>query len=323
MNKLTFVLPAGTAAEKQCAELEGVEFLERSRFKPSRDIQETTMQLAIGRYSIFDREMGTEKLATQQEQRVFLEINRLSNWQSGWSHGISYTRLATLTGIELRTVKQLVKNLIAKGWLEKKRRGRLPNTYRVVHHQCAPEEAPRNRDGMPLKCAVPVGEGSPLDETKSPVPWKVCIAWYQAKIQSDFITGAVDFSIEKMRQVMRISAQACTWVREQWETLGLATRLTGKYQTAIYQLYPKPYKERRKRKVENVKGMRCDNIFYYSYNEKWRISRKTCEIHTKEAGRWRHANQYELERANPKIYKDFMDLEQMLVAIQRFLPSAT
>jgi len=38
----------------QCALLEGVESVACLAFTPSREIQETTMQLAIGRFSIFD-----------------------------------------------------------------------------------------------------------------------------------------------------------------------------------------------------------------------------------------------------------------------------
>ena len=310
------------ATEMQCASLEGFECRHLESFKPSQEIQETTMQLAIGRYSIFDREMPADQLATPQEQRVYLEINRLGNYQSGWSHAISYTRLAKLTGISDRQIKALVKSLIDKRWLEKKRRGNLPNTYRIVHHQCAPKDAPRDRDGMPLKCAVPVGNGSPLDETSPPIHWKVCVAWYKAKIESDFITGVIaGFTIEKMRQIIAVTANTAGWIREQWEKLGLAKRLTGKYQTAIYQLYPKPYKERRKRKFENHKGMRCDEKFYYSYSELWRINRTTAEIYTKEQGRWRHASKYELEKANLKIYKDFMDLEQIIIAFQKLRAS--
>ena len=306
---------------QQCAALEGVEC--PPAFTPSRERQETTMQLAIGRYSIFDREMPTETLATQQEQRVFLEINRLSNWQSGWSHGLSYTRLSKLTGINDRTVKQLVKNLIAKGWLERKRRGNLPNTYRVIHHQCDPEAAPRDRDGYPLKCAVPVGDGSPLDDTTPPIHWKVCVAWYKAKIQSDFITGVIiDFSIEKMRQVMAVTAKTATWIREQWEALGLAKRLTGKYQAAIYQLYPKPYAKRRKRRHENPKGMRCDEKCYYSYNEEWKISKADAQIWMKEVEGWRPANKEELYRANDKIHRDFMALESAILSMQRWKNSS-
>ena len=317
-HKYLYAKVPASQTQFQCASLEGIDTFDAPVFTPSREIQETTMQLAIGKYSIFDREMPPPQLATQQELRVYLEINRLGNYQSGWSHATSYTRLAKLTGIAVRQVKALVKSLIAKGWLEKKRRGRLPNTYRIVHHQCAPEDAPRDRDGMPLKCAVPVGNGSPLDEAPAPIHWKVCVAWYKAKIESDFITGVLaDFSIEKMRQIIAVTAKTAAWIREQWEKLGLAKRLTGKYQTAIYQLYPKPYKERRTRKVEKVKGMRSDTNFYYSYNESWRINRASAEIYTREHGKWRHASKYELESANLKIYKDFMDLEQMIIALQK------
>ena len=47
--------------------------------------------------------------------------------------------------------------------------------------------------------------------------------------------------------------------------------------------------------------------FYYSFNERWRVSRETGQIQTKQpaSDRWRHANEKELELANKKILKDF------------------
>ena len=274
-------------------------------FTPSREEQESTMQFPYGPGSIFDpdREMNL----TPAEERVYLDLNLYSCWQSGKSHAASYNKIADRTGLKVRTVRRAIDKLIKVGYIEKNRRGgQLANTYQLIHHLT--DEVPLDDKGRPLKNAVPIGEGTPLDPNGPPVDARTTVAWYKVRLQSIWTTGIVYLSLDKMRELTGYAIDTCRKIREKWRKLGIAERITGLFQSATYQLWPKPYKERRKRKEESFKGMPYDKKFYYSYNRRWRVCRETGLFSFREVFGWRHANEPELKRANSKIHKDFMEL---------------
>lgn len=278
--------------------------------------QTSTCQIPVADYSIFNA-LETREV-TPAEGLIYLKINELSNWETGQSHGISYSRLNKETGIPRTHVIGCVKSLVEKGWLEKDVRNRsgkpqnTSNTYRVVHHKCAPHEVPLDKDGLPKKCAVPRGTGSPFEMLKAGrICWEACLYWIVSKVYSDWTTGVVEMTVCRARALLRFSAKRIRSIRKSLQLVGLLERLSAGTQAFMAQLFPKPYKQRRKRRRENPKGMRFDGEFYFSFNERWRVSRKTGEIHTQIEGpgdKWRFATEFELETANRKIYNDFMPI---------------
>jgi len=274
-----------------------------------REIQASTMQVPCGEHSIIEALENNEVQAGKVG--VYLAINARSNWASGNSHGISYSTLRDDTHIPRSTVQKYVKELVEEGWLEKKvRGGNLPNTYKVIHHKCAPLETPQDKDGLPKKCAMPRGEGSPYELMKAgKLDLKAFVAWCVAKIHSDWVTGIVAFTIRQAQKALHIATQTVCDIRKTWQETGLAEQVEGR----TLQLIPKPYEKRRTRRRENPKMMRSDGDFYYSFNEWWRVSRHTGEIQTLIEGttKWRHANEFECKEVNAKIYNDFKPIIEL------------
>ena len=276
--------------------------------------QTSTCQVPVADYSIFNALEMRE--VTPAEALIYLKFNELSNWETGKTHGISYRRLHKETGIPRSQVISCVKSLIKKGWLEKDVRNRsgkgqnTPNTYRVIHHKCDIYEVPRDKDGLPKKCAMPRSEGSHFELLKNgQIDWRACLYWMVSKVYSDWKTGIVEMTVARARQLLRFSAKRIRKIRKSLQLVGLLERLSERGQAFVGQLFPKPYKKRRKRRRENPKGMRCDGEFFYSFNERWRVSRIDGHIETKiehpTGKRWRHANEFECYESNEKIYNDF------------------
>ena len=279
-----------------------------TEFTPSREEQESTMQFPYGQGSIFDP--GREDKLTTIHERLALDINLYSNWQSGWSHRHSHETRAKRTGYSRRAVKRALDELVEMGWLEKKPGpGNLPNTYRLIHHKT--DDVPRDKDGKPLKVALPIGEGTPLDPNKA-VDGRTTVAWYKTRMCSEWTTGIINLSLAKMREITGYAISTCSKIRKEWRKLGNRRTVNVSVQTAVYQLWPKPYKERRKRKEESHKGMPKDESFYYSYNRQWKIHHSTAQIWRREPDGWRHANEHELEQSHFKIFRDFMEVRDII-----------
>ena len=286
------------------------------------EVQTSTCQVPCGDYSIFaamDKTDETERI-TAAEAVVYLKINEKSNWDTGQSHGISYSKLAKETGMKRSQVIACVKSLIRLGWLEKKVRDQnMANTYKVIHHQCEPEQVPLDKDGFPLKCATPRGDGSPFALLKDGlINWREFLYWVVMKVYSDWTTGILASTIKQVREWVSFSSTAISKMRKSLARVGLLEKLSKPYEIFVCQLFPKPYKKRRKRRTpKNPKGMRRDKEFYYSFNGLWRVSHKTGDIQAKIEGpgeNWRFAGERELFDTNKHIYKDFMNIRNLVTS---------
>lgn len=296
-------------------------------------IQKSTMQVPCGPHSIIE-EMYPMKIPPFYAM-VYLVINGFSNWDTGQSHGLSFRMIAERMGVYKKnkkgkwTGKSRVANAIRwlceNGWLEKNiRGGGKPNTYKVIHHNCAPEAVPLDDDGRPKKCATPRGEGSAFQKMiDGEITWEACLYHTVAKVVSDWTTGTVKFTIRKARMWLRFSRQKICEIRDTLIQNGLLEEIGQRFRGFVAKILPAPYKKRRKRRESAaVKGMRCDGKYYYSYNEKWRISRETGNFETLDSNNWRFASEYELERVNSKIHFDFMNLRELLISLQKFRTSS-
>ncbi len=264
-------------------------------------------------------------------------LNYKSGWDQGISHKLSLRDLAKLTGVYKKNKKgkwtgksrvaNAIKWLCDNGWLIRKNNANgQPNNYQIVHHNCAPEDVPLDDDGRPKKCATPHGEGSAFEKMfNGEISWQACLFHTVAKVMSDWASGNVRITIKQARNWLRFSAQKICDIRNSLIEHGLLEEIGHRYRGFTAKILPLPYaKRRRRREWKEAKGMRCDDEFYYSYNELWRISRKTGDFQAKEegiGGGWRFSNEYELERINPKIHRDFMKLRVVLLQIARHLGS--
>lgn len=274
------------------------------------EIQETTMQVPCGAYSIFDRETAAD--VTEFERAVYIVINEHSNWEYGESHGLSYQRLANLLNVKHRSqVVRAVKSLIAKGWLvvdrQRKRDG--ANIYRLTHHKCPPDKVPVDSDGRPKKCAVPFKDGSPTRLlADSTLDWRAMVQWIMSKINSDWITGVVEMTCREADRLLRFGMRTIIDNTKKLIEVGLLERLTAKNEASVFQLFPKPYPERKERKERKCKEKPLAFVkgWYYSYNKRWRLNRETEQVQCEGVdGGWQNSNMQELLNINPKIHVAF------------------
>ena len=279
------------------------------------ETQESTCQVPVGDHSIFDAMRNRE--VSMGAAAVYLILNESSYWETGWTHHLSYSEIEKRTGDSMprSTIIAHIQALEAEGWIaEKNQHQNKGNTYRLVHHNCDPLDAPRDKDGLPKKCAMPRGTGSVYQKLKDgEIGWRSFLYWQLLKMLSDWTTGVVSLTHQAAREWLRFGAQTISNIKKELLKAGFLQRLSGAFQTFVCQLFPKPYPKRRRRRHENPKSMKLIDGFYHSFNGWWRVSREDGHIETKVEGtsRWRHANEMELELANPKIFHDFQPIIEL------------
>lgn len=286
--------------------------------------QISTFQVPCGPFSIWDALEAKE--VTQADCMVYQTINRYSDWDSGNSNALSHNDIAKRSGVSISQVKLSLRKLIKLGWLKKNVRNATEkhgqneaNTYLVTHHNCLPHQIPLDDKGRPKKCAVPSGQGSVfylIEDGK--IGWKEALLWIRAKIESDWTDGILeDWTLAKIRKCLRMKTKTIATIKKHLKKIGLMVQLSKPFKAFTAQLFPKPYEKRRTRRAaKGKKPMRNDGEFYYSYNERWRVSRQDGHIETKlrPGEGWRYASEFELEKSNKSIYKDFMPIVELILS---------
>ena len=275
------------------------------------EIQETTHQVPCGEHSIFDPD---EKVPAF-EKAVYLAVNERSNWESGVSHALSLRRLAELLNVKSHSqVHRALRWLIDNGWLlvKGKRKSDGAYFYQVVHHKCNSYDTPVDRDGRPQKCAVPMGVGSPSQLlAEGEITWRVFVDWIVRKIHSCWTSGIVKMAVRETAKLAKLSVKTISENAKKMMDIGLLERLSLKFRLSTYQLFPKPYPDRRERTPETCaskKAMKLIKGWYHSYNGLWRFHRETFHIKMREhEGSWRDSNLEELFSINRSIYQDFCE----------------
>ena len=278
------------------------------------EIQETTYQAPCGAHSIFD---PAEKVPAF-EKAMYLVVVERSDWETGISHALSLRRLADLMNVNSHSqVHRGLQWLIEHGWLivEGKRKSDGTYFYRIVHHKCDPQDTPVDRDGRPQKCAVPRGKGSPsqlLADGK--ITWKIFVDWTTRKIYSDWTTGEAEMAVREATKLMRFTPKTIANNAATMKEIGLVERLSAKFKRSVYQLFPKPYPKRKKRKEDTCvtkKAMKLIKGWFYSFNGLWRFEKDTFRLQMREdgtkKGRWIEGTLERLYRINKNIYHDFSD----------------
>ena len=285
--------------------------------------QASTCQVPCGDFSIFAAREARE--VTQAEFWVYQVLNKDSNWETGRSHARSYAQLEKSSGMKRSAVIACVNGLVEKGWIEKNVRNatgkhsqNVANTYRLIHHKCQAHEVPLDTDDRPKKCAVPRGPGSPFQMVEDGIiTWKEALYWISAKIESDWVSGVVEMTIKQAKHLLGMTTQTICRIRKKIERVGLVEKTSKAFRKWTAILLPKPYAKRRKRRHETRQYMKSDDDFYYSHNGLWKVSRADGHIETKIEGpgdKWRYASEFELEKANDKIYKDFKPIIELVTS---------
>lgn len=294
----------------QCQVLEAPELQIVDRIDDIPEVQESTMQVPCGQHSIFDLE--SHELSAF-DISVYLIVNQRGNWDTGVSHGLSYQEIANALGIKHRAqVGRSLKRLIQAGFLKQigTRKSDGAIIYQVIHHNCAPEDVPLDKDGRPQKCAVAIGKGSPMQlMAAGKLHWRLMLQWVTQKINSDWISGVAKTVRREFEKLIRFSTQTICDNYKKLCDIGLMQRLSKPHQVSEYQLYPGPYPKRRERaEYKGKRPLPLIGNWYYSYNKRWRFHKETLLLQMEEVdGRWRHASMSELLEINSNIYRDFRE----------------
>ena len=146
------------------------------------------MQVPRGQYSVLS-ELAKGHL-TSAEAIIYLCLNHGSTWNSGATWSMSGPYLSTIlgTGMSRRYVRKILANLKEKGWIKTiEKENPSGYQYRIQHHLCDDDDVPVDRDGKPLKFAVPRGAGGPLERCfDGDISWKASLVWIVLKLRSNW-----------------------------------------------------------------------------------------------------------------------------------------
>ena len=306
-----------------CHQLEAPEldldfYFNNASFIP-QETCESTHQVSFGEFSALSELRAGHLRAV--ETIILTVLNYRSNWQSGKTWRSSLRELSKLTGISIRYLRDNLSNLMDSGWLSYISKGvNFGSRYQVTHHLCDRGEVPTDKDGRPLKFAVPRGKGGILERLfTGDISWKSALIWFMLKLHSDWKTGVTyPISIETLRKYVSMSPQTVCDCLGELEQAGLLKRTNPKHEAGIYQLYPKPngkpkpvYRPKREKSTDTRdRAMRADGDWRFSFNELWRVNVETYEVQTRPSrrkGSWRKASDYERYHEMPDAIFEAFD----------------
>ena len=127
---------------------------------------------------------------TAAQAMILLCMNHGSTWNAGttWSMSVRYLSELLRLGMSSNYVHKIATSLDNKSWIETIDAGNPSgNRYWIRHHLCDPEDMPVDRDGKPLKFAVPRGLGRPFERCfDGDISWKTALGWISLKLWSNW-----------------------------------------------------------------------------------------------------------------------------------------
>ena len=285
------------------------------------EFEADTMQVPRGQFSVL-WELRAGNL-TAAEAMIYLCMNHGSSWNSGatWSMSMRYVSDLLSPGMSPPYVHKTATSLNDKGWIETIDEDNASgNRYRLRHHLCDYEDLPVDRDGKPLKFAVPRGAGGPLERCfDGDISWKAALAWISLKLRSNWKAHAdtagqtESAKLLELSKRIRISLPTYQKLITELTQAGMLERLTPKSQPAIFQLYPKPFPKpvqpSPEIQQETVLGkvIKTDGEYWYSHNYQYRCHRESGEVQRRQrGGTWKRVSDYHKYQEMPQaILRDF------------------
>ena len=280
------------------------------------------------------------KQVTSAEAIVHLTLNHGSTWISGetWCFSSPYTARILGKGMSRSYAQKILASLESKDWIEKLAPNPAGNRYKIRPHNCAPAMIPYNADGKPLTFNVPRGPGGPIERCiAGEISWKAALGWIVLKLDSnwkaheDTAGQTQQVTLLELSRRCRIRKQNFQKLIAELEQAGMLQRLTPKSQSAIFQLYPKPFSrpqpvkrsKRGKWKIETIGAydVKYDGRYWYSMNFQWRCDGETGDIQRRIAGRnWKPASERECVQLMPRAIRETFDQALELTRIRRVAP---
>ena len=309
-----------------------------SQYPIPYEFEADTMMVPRGRFSVL-WELRDGNL-TAAEAMIYFCMNHGSTWNSGatWSMSVRYLSELLSPGMSRSYVQKTAASLNKKGWIETiDAENPSGNRYRLRHHLCDPEDMPVDRDGKPLKFAVPRGPGGPLEQCfEGVISWKSALGWISLKLRSNWkahedTAGQTEMAtLLELSKRCRISLPTYQKLITELTQAGMLERLSSKSQPAIFQLYPKPFPKpvqpRAEIRYEQVggKALKTDDAYWYSHSDQYR-----CRIddardieRRQRGGTWKKATEYEKYQEMPRaILRDFERAVEARNLVKSVFPS--
>ena len=157
--------------------------------------------------------------------------------------------------------------------------------FEITHHLCDSDKIPLDKDGRPLKCAVPRGTGGPFERVQAgDITWKGALIWILLKVvRSDWTTGETEPTTrEWIVQWTGFGKKTVCDNIKQLVWAGMLTEAPRRHhEGTVFQLYPKPYLQRKERAPEEFRtwcSMRAEGHWRYSFSEQYRVNVATTDI---------------------------------------------
>lgn len=303
-----------------CQRLEAPDIPEASDATIPQLTTESTMQLPIGAFSALSEMMQGNLKSV--EMLILTVLGYRSNWDSGRTWKSSLRKLAELTGISVRYLRDTLSGLMTNGWISVLSVGtNTGSRYEITHHNCSKDDVPTDKHGNALKFAIPHGTNGILERLFcGDICWKCAIIWIVMKLRSDWQTGITHrLSIKKLQNWVGMSPQTVVNCIKELTKAGLIKRISKRHEASVFQLYPKPdqkpkpvYRKPKPKKDQTVgdKQMRADGDYRYSFNELWRINVESGQIQRRKSRRfgiWRNTSEHERHTQMPKSMKSDFD----------------
>ena len=254
-----------------------------------------------------------------------------SNWSTGNTWRTSQKELAELMDVSQSYIRKTIKSIPQWIRVRTPHKGNVAATYTITHHNCDASEVPTDKDGEPSSFAVPRGLNGIFEKMfAGEITWKQALIWIVLKSKSDWTTGITNaINMETLSKLVRMGkATVCKAIGALTDN-GLLKRLSKIYECSVFQLIPKPYKERKKRKRKRrspVRQMRRAGDFCYSLNELYRVNVETGKIEHRAAldkGIWQGISDYHRAAEMPKrILADFDMVRTAYFKLQSSLGSS-
>ena len=280
------------------------------------------MQVPRGRYSVIS-ELQKGNITAAQAM-IYFTLNHGSTWNSGVTWSMSSPYLSKILGIGMSRsyAQKNIQELTEKKWIMAVDKENQDGTiYRIRHHLCKPEDVPVDRDGKPLKFAVPRAAGGPIERCiDGDISWKAALAWIMLKYDSNWkahedTAGQTEkATLINLSKRIRITLRNYQKIIDELTQAGMLQRLTPKSQKAIFQLFPKPFPKptkpassRTEIHVFGVGVIEYDGEFYYSRNNQYRCRGEDGEIQRRQrGGTWKRISDYERGQVMPRsMLRDF------------------
>ena len=245
-----------------------------------------------------------------------LKINGNSGWDIGISHSQSTREEAKESGISHSYVQKAWTSLCNLGVFKRLSSAWKTSKFEITHHLCDSDKIPLDKDGRPLKCAVPRGNGGPFERVQAgDITWKGALIWILLKVvRSNWATGETEPTTrEWIVQWTGFSKKTVCDNIKQLVWAGMLTEAPRRHhEGTVFQLYPKPYLKRRERAPKEFRtwrSMRAEGHWRYSFSEQYRVNVATTDIQFRSDKNKPFRNISDKRRAEmPKSMQEHFDM---------------